>query len=107
MSVLDRLEDATFPAAWAFAAHAWSIPAGECALGYAWSWAENQVTAAVKLVPLGQSAGQRMLAKLTPEIARVADTALTLGDDDLSGFAPGYAIASSRHEMQYTRLFRS
>ena len=107
MTQLDSIDALTFPAAFAFAAQAWEIFPGDCALGYAWSWAESQVTAAMKLVPLGQSAGQRILARLTPEMANAAEAALTLEDDDLSNFAPLYAIASSRHETQYTRLFRS
>ena len=104
---LDAINAITFPAAFAFAAEAWGISPEDCALGYAWSWSEGQVTAAMKLVPLGQSAGQRILARLTPEMARAVETAMVLEDDDLSNFAPLYAIASSRHETQYTRLFRS
>ena len=63
--------------------------------------------AAIKLVPLGQVAGQRLLATLGARIPQVVATAMTLADDDLSTFAPGLALASARHEMQYTRLFRS
>jgi len=63
--------------------------------------------AALKAVPLGQSAGQRLLAELAGNVAQIARSATTLADDDLSNFAPGLAIASCRHETQYSRLFRS
>jgi urease accessory protein len=96
-----------FPTAFACAAARWQIPAVEAAVAFAFSWLENQVTAAIKLVPLGQSAGQRMLAVLSRDLVAAVDTALALDGEDWSNFAPLYAIASSRHETQYTRLFRS
>ena len=76
-------------------------------VGYLWSWLENQVMAALKAVPLGQTAGQRMLSALGEELPQVAGIATQLSDDELSNFAPGLAISSSRHETQYSRLFRS
>ena len=76
-------------------------------VAYLWSWLENQVMAALKAIPLGQSAGQRMLAALGAELSEIAARAMQLGDDELSNFAPGLAIASSRHETQYSRIFRS
>jgi urease accessory protein len=65
------------------------------------------VLAAMKLVPLGQVAGQRLLTTLGATIPGVVATAMTLADADLSTFAPGLALASARHETQYSRLFRS
>ena len=76
-------------------------------VGYLWSWLENQVMAALKGVPLGQTAGQRMLASIGADLPAIAMQAMTLEDDDMTNFAPGLAIASSRHETQYSRLFRS
>jgi len=107
LAEFDGIENLAFPAAFAFAAAIWEIPAGDTAMGYAWSWAENQVTAAIKLVPLGQSAGQRILAWLTPALSHAVEVAMRTGEESMSNFAPLYAIASSRHETQYTRLFRS
>ena len=74
---------------------------------YLWAWAENQVMAAVKAVPLGQSAGQRLLAGLGERIPALVEFALRLPEARWSNYTPGLAIASSRHETQYTRLFRS
>jgi urease accessory protein len=74
---------------------------------YLWAWLENQVMAAVKAVPLGQSAGQRLLATLGARIPSLAAQAIDLPETAWSNFTPGLAIASSRHETQYTRLFRS
>jgi urease accessory protein len=97
----------TLAAAYACAAVRMAIPRRAALIGYAWSWLENQVLCAVKLVPLGQVAGQRLLMALAAEIPERVDFASTLADDDLGGSAFGLALASSRHEMQYSRLFRS
>ena len=97
----------TFPAAYSCAAHRMGVESEAALLGYLWSWLENQVLAAVKAVPLGHRAGQRLLAAIGADLPRVAELAMQLGDDELSNFAPGLAIASSRHETQYSRLFRS
>jgi len=97
----------TLPAAYALAARGFAVPIDAALAAYVWSWLENQVLAAIKLVPLGQVAGQRLLTGLGARIPRVVETAIALADDDLSTFAPGLALASARHETQYTRLFRS
>lgn len=94
-------------AGFAYAGAAWHIPQTELLQGYAWMWLEGQVTAAVKIVPLGQTDGQRMLAALAVLVPRAIDIALSLGDDDIGASSPALAIASSSHETQYTRLFRS
>jgi urease accessory protein len=95
------------PAAFALVAYALAI-SGEAALaGYVASWLENQVLAAVKTVPLGQVAGQRILFALSTRIPGVVERARGLADDDVTSFAPGFARASMRHETQYSRLFRS
>ena len=106
-AILATLAPVTLPAAFALAARAFAIPADAALAAYVWSWLENQVLAAIKLVPLGQVAGQRMLTALGARIPAVVARATTLRDDDLSTFAPGLALASARHETQYTRLFRS
>lgn len=85
----------------------WGIPLRESLLGYAWSWLENQVTAAIKLVPLGQTEGQRALLRLAGRLPHAVTLALQIDDDDIGAAAPAMAIASARHETQYTRLFRS
>jgi len=104
---LDLFPALAYPAAFAFAAARWSIDAREAATGYAFAWLENLVTAAIKLVPLGQSAGQRMLARLAPRMVEAIDLAMTIEPEGISNFAPLHAIASCKHETQYTRLFRS
>jgi urease accessory protein len=101
------LEEITFPTAFAFAVAQWNIPATEALVAYLWSWLENQVMAAIKLVPLGQTEGQRLLFVLGGRLAGIANGAASLVDDDLGMFAPRLAILSSAHETQYSRLFRS
>jgi len=94
-------------AAYAFACARWGIDELASVQAYAWAWAENQVLAAVKLVPLGQSAGQRMLHALTIQLGALTSRALDLADSDIGVCSFGQSIASARHETQYTRLFRS
>ena len=104
---LRALEDPAFPVAWAAAAVAWQVEPGPAISGYAWAWIENMVMAAVKAVPLGQAAGQRLLSDLAARVPDRVAAALVLAPEDWSNFQPGLAIASSRHETQYSRLFRS
>jgi urease accessory protein len=97
----------TYPIAYALAASSTGAPLRECLLAYAFGWAENMVQAAIKSVPLGQSAGQRILSALTAHIPQAVDHALALDDDGRQAFSPMLAILSSQHEVQYSRLFRS
>jgi urease accessory protein len=75
--------------------------------GYLWSWSENQVLAAIKLVPLGQSAGQRLLHQLIESMPAIANHAAMLSDRCIAVGAVLQPIASALHESQYSRLFRS
>jgi len=100
-------ERSTFAALFALAAAHWKIPAAQCVQGYLWSWTENQVAAAIKLIPLGQTAGQRILLRLGARIPHLAEAALALEDDDIGQVMQGLAMASAWHETQYSRLFRS
>jgi len=104
---LDALPEVAFPTAWAGLAARWGIATEDAVAAYLWSWAENQVMAALKAVPLGQAAGQRLLAALGARIPAVAREALRLPEAEWSNFTPALAIACSRHETQYSRLFRS
>jgi urease accessory protein len=104
---LASFDEIAFTTAFAFAAAAWKIDASDALAAYLWAWLENQVIAAVKSVPLGQTDGQRTLMALGTRIPELAALALQLRDDDLTNFAPGLAILSARHETQYSRLFRS
>ena len=101
------LEESAFPTVFAAAVNAWQIDAQEALQAYLWSWLENQVMAAVKAVPLGQTGGQRMLLSLANRIPEIVTGAIALREEDIGSFAPGFAIVSSKHETQYSRLFRS
>lgn len=100
-------DDAPFAALAALAAATWDVPLAPALHAHAWSWLENQVIVGVKLIPLGQVAGQRQLLALAETIPAACDAALALGDDEIGGSLPIVALASSLHETQYTRLFRS
>ena len=96
-----------WPVAFALAAVRTGAGAQSSVLAYGFSWAENQVQAALKAVPLGQSAGQRILARLAQDLPAVARLALDIDDDARQAFTPLLAVRSALHETQYSRLFRS
>ena len=75
--------------------------------GYAFAWLENQVMAGIKLVPLGQTSGQQVLYRLAEKIDQCVVYAQSVSDDDIGYSSPALAMASSQHETQYSRLFRS
>ncbi len=97
----------TYPLVFALAASQTEASVRDCLLAYAFGWAENMVQAALKSVPLGQSAGQRILARLGRDIPLAVEAAMGLSDDERQAFSPMLAILSSQHETQYSRLFRS
>ncbi len=97
----------TWPVAFALAAAQTAAPVRECVLACAFGWAENMAQAAIKAVPLGQTGGQRILARLLLAIPAAVDSAIALPDDQRQAFSPMLAILSAQHESQYSRLFRS
>ena len=95
-----EIDEMTFPMAFACAVRHWRIDPRQALTAYLWAWLENQVVAALKAVPLGQTDGQKILLALG---ARLND----IGEQEPGNLAPGLAILSSLHETQYSRLFRS
>lgn len=98
---------ATQLAGMALAATQWDISAEKICSGYAWSWLESSVMAGVKLIPLGQTQGQQLTLALAEKIPTALAISSTLNDSEIGSSTPAQAIASCRHETQYTRLFRS
>ena len=96
-----------FAIAFGIAAAHWNINLSDAILGYLHSWATNLITAGIKLIPLGQTAGQQLLLELHTNIINATEEILTLEDDNLSNCGWGLSLASMAHETQYTRLFRS
>ena len=99
--------DASYACSFALAAHHWGIAPEPAATRYVIAWCESQVAAVVKLVPLGQTAGQRLIGALIKDIPRCVSDGLALEDAEVGASEPGLAIASALHETQYARLFRS
>lgn len=102
-----RTEPVSFVVLFAIAASHWSIGVNAAAFGFAWSWLENQIAAATKLVPLGQTQAQQLLGELQPVLTQAIERANQLEMIDIGAGLPAVAIASSLHETQYSRLFRS
>lgn len=96
-----------YPIAFAMAAARSQASTRDIALSYAFAWAENMVQAALKAVPLGQTAGQRILQRLSAEIPAAVERAIQTPDSQRQAFTPMLAILSAQHESQYSRLFRS
>jgi len=108
VAVLKALAPApTWPVAFALAAAQTDAPLREALLTHAFGWAENMVQAALKAVPLGQGAGQRILASLIDAIPTEVDRAMLMADSERQAATPMLAILSAQHEAQYSRLFRS
>jgi urease accessory protein len=104
---LKTMEEPSLPCVWSGLAAAWLITPRDSTAAYLWSWAENQVLVAMKSVPIGQSAGQRVLLNIGRHIAQLAPPQSSQETTMRSNFAPGLAILSCQHETQYSRLFRS
>ena len=104
---LDAIDAPAFPTAFTFAVAAWSIDVREALSAYLFAWIENQVMASIKVVPLGQTPGQRILGSLAQRIGAIVERAAAARDEDLCNLAPGLVLASTRHETQYSRIFRS
>ncbi len=100
-------QEVSFIVLFAFAAKHWGLAFDAAALGLGWSWLENQVAAATKLVPLGQTQAQQLLNDLQPLLPQAIEIAKDVEEDFIGAGLPALAIASSRHETQYSRLFRS
>ena len=107
IDMLQGQPEVALPTAYACTVAALAIPREEALLAMLFAWAENQVLVCVKSVPLGQVAGQRLLLSLRPDLEAAARTAQTLADDEMGNWAPGLSLLSMRHEVQYSRLYRS
>ncbi|OBV38393.1 urease accessory protein UreF [Janthinobacterium psychrotolerans] len=107
MTMLQSEPEVALPTAYACAVAALRIPREQALLAMLFAWAENQVLVCVKSVPLGQVAGQRLLLSLRAELEAAAVTAQTLQDDEMGNWTPGLSLLSMRHEVQYSRLYRS
>ena len=109
--IQNKLETETdfcnFAIAYGLISACWEIEIETAILGYLHSWATNLVNAGVKLIPLGQTVGQKLLWELQNQIVLSAKEILKLKDDELNSCSWGLSLASMAHEVQYTRLFRS
>ncbi len=84
-----------------------NVPLDVAATGWLWSWLENQVTVACKTVPLGQTSAQKVMIEMMPVIEQAIETGLSVSDDNIGLTLPNFAMVSTWHETQYSRLFRS
>ncbi|MBT8147748.1 MAG: urease accessory protein UreF [Gammaproteobacteria bacterium] len=104
---LQAIDEPTFLTYYAMAATHWQLNAEASCSVHVWSWLENQVIAATKLMPLGQTRAQQMLCTLQEAIPQLIAAGRSLSDSELGASLPALAISSCHHETQYSRLFRS
>ena len=102
-----ELTDTPFATLFAIISVHWDISESDCLLAYVWTWLEGQVLAGVKLIPLGQLQGQRLLVELSALSSSAIYKASTVKDAEIGNTLPIVALASALHETQYTRLFKS
>ena len=100
-------KEISFVSAFALSAYLFGLELTAMQSGFCWAFIDNQVAAAIKLVPLGQTQGQNLLFELTKQVEPAIERANQLGDEDIGASLPRLAMASAWHETQYTRLFRS
>ena len=96
-----------YPVAVGVAAQSHAVPLDEMLQAYLWAFAANLVSAGVRLVPLGQTDGQRVQAGLMQAVLETAREAESSDLDDIGGCALRAEIAAMHHETQHVRLFRS
>jgi urease accessory protein len=89
------------------AAAAHDVPLRSAAIAFLHAFAANLISAGIRLIPLGQTEGQRLTAALAPTIRALAAEVLASALDDLGTASPMIDWCSMRHETQRTRLFRS
>ena len=100
-------EEVSYLTAFAMAAISKKVPLDAACSGLIWSWLENQIAAALKALPMGQTAGQRVFHSLVDRIPQWYQQSLRVTDDEIGLSVPGLVMASMGHENQYSRLFRS
>lgn len=96
-----------YPCAVGLAAKTCGVPLRPALITFFHSVVSNLISAAIRTVPLGQTAGQRVLASLQTDVVAAADGVLTRDTQDIGAAAPLIEWTSIAHETQYTRLFRS
>lgn len=107
LAIANHTEGLSFCAAFALAADHWNISQAAALKGLMWVFVEGQVMAAIRLVPIGHTAGQRILISAVDTIDQASGLAQSIGDDEIGNLAPALAMASAWHETQYSRLFQS
>lgn len=106
-SALLEIKELSFVSVFAIAAFGFELDLISAQSGYCWTYIDNQVAAATKLVPLGQTQAQNLLFGLSEKVDTVVSKANQVSDDEIGASLPHLAMASAWHENQYTRLFRS
>ena len=106
-AALIKQKEISFVSAFALSAYLFGLELNTMQSGFCWAYIDNQVAAATRLVPLGQTQGQNLLFELSEQVEDAINQANQVDDDNIGASLPRLAMASAWHETQYTRLFRS
>jgi urease accessory protein len=106
-SILKIRDPCNYAIAFGLVAANWQISLEDAMLGYLHSWVNNSINAGVKLIPLGQTTGQKILLAMNQHLVNITQEILALDDENLVSCTWGLSLASMQHETQYSRLFRS
>ena len=96
-----------FPTIFSYVSIKWNIPLDSTLLSYVWTWIENQIVSGMKIIPIGQKSGQKVLSFFSKEIIPVLLESKKISKSFVSNFSPKFSIYCSKHERQYSRIFRS
>lgn len=102
-----REGNCNFAIAYGLVAQAWQVPLESARLAYLQSWAANLISAGVRVVPLGQTEGQRLIRQLAEPLQQARREIQQMTEADLAACSWGVSLASMQHETQYSRLFRN
>jgi len=105
--VIMDIQEISFVSAFALCAYVFKLDLMSAQSGYCWTYIDNQVAAATKLVPLGQTQAQNLLYELTKHTQEIIEKSNNIADEEIGTSLPHLAMASAWHETQYSRLFRS
>ena len=100
-------KEISFVSAFTLSAYLFGLELSAMQSGFCWAYIDNQVAAATKLVPLGQTQAQNLLFELSEQVVQAIERANQTDDENIGASLPRFAMSSAWHETQYTRLFRS
>ncbi len=105
--IFNKVKNLSYPTVLTYALSQWKVDIKQVLNLLLWTWLENQVIVAIKLIPIGHSAGQKIFFELEADFEKAINQALETDQSDWSNFHPMQSMACAKHQFQYSRMFRS